>query len=94
MPDEPEPGAPAPDGPEEQEPLPQWPPAHWPAERVPGERALGVETVVVEHDGQWAVDVVVVFPDSVVRRRVSTHRSRRLAELSATYIKRAAEREL
>jgi hypothetical protein len=88
-----------PDEPEEQEPdaseePPRWPPAHWPQEQVPGEQALGVETVVVEHDGQWAVDIVVVFPDSVVRRRVSTHRSRRLAELSADYIRRAAEREL
>jgi hypothetical protein len=63
-------------------------------EQVPGERALGVETVVVEHEGQWAVDIVVVFPDSVVRRRVGTYRSRRLAELSAEYIRRGAEREL
>ncbi len=93
MPDEPDQPDPT-DPPEALPDPPPWPPPHWPPERVPGEHALGVETVVVEHDGQWAVDVVVVFPDSVVRRRVGTYRSRRLAELSATYVKRAAEREL
>lgn len=33
------------------------------------EDALDVETVVVEDRGQWAVEVVVVFPDGVVRNR-------------------------
>lgn len=56
--------------------------------------ALAVETVVVEERGQYAVDIVVVFADAVVRKRISTHRSRSRAELSASLIKRAAERDL
>ena len=71
---------------------------------VPGERetviavssdvARAVETVVVADRGQWAVDIVVVFDDGVVRKRISTHRTRRRAELAADLIKRAAERDL
>lgn len=58
------------------------------------DEALAVETVVVEDRGQFAVDVVVVFADGVVRKRIDTHRTRRLAELAAGLIKRAAERDL
>lgn len=58
------------------------------------EHALGVETVVVEDHGQWAVEIVVVFADSVVRRRVNTYSTRRRAEISARLIKRGAEREI
>lgn len=57
-------------------------------------RALGVETVVVEDHGQWAVEIVVVFPDCVVRHRVNTYSTRRRAEISAKLIKRGAEREI
>lgn len=56
--------------------------------------ATGVETVVVHERGQWAVDIVVFFPDSVVRRRISIHPTRRRAELSARLIKRVADRDL
>jgi hypothetical protein len=58
------------------------------------EEALAVDTLVVEDRGQFAVEVVVVFADGVVRKRIDTHRTRRLAELAAGLIKRAAERDL
>lgn len=57
-------------------------------------RAVGVETVVVEERGQWAVEIVVIFEDSVVRRRVNTYMTRQRAEISAKLIKRGAEREI
>ncbi|MBS1695892.1 MAG: hypothetical protein JST91_27160 [Actinobacteria bacterium] len=55
--------------------------------------AHGVETVLVEERGQWAVDIVVVFADGVVRKRITTFRTRGRAELAAGLIKRAAERD-
>ncbi|MDZ7886274.1 MAG: hypothetical protein U5N53_26740 [Mycobacterium sp.] len=57
------------------------------------EQAHTVETLVVEVRGQYAVDIVVVFADGVVRKRVATHHTRRRAELAAGLIKRAAERD-
>jgi len=57
-------------------------------------RAESVETVVELDRGRWAVDVVVVFPDGVVRHRIDTFATRARAEISAGLIKRAAEREL
>lgn len=56
--------------------------------------ARAVDTVVVPDRGQWAVDIVVVFDDGVVRKRINTHRTRRRADLAADLIKRAAERDL
>lgn len=61
---------------------------------VSEDNARAVDAVVVPERGQWAVDVVVVFDDGVVRRRISTHRTRRRADLAADLIKRAAERDL
>jgi hypothetical protein len=58
------------------------------------ERALGVETVVVPERGQWAVDIVVLFPDEIVRRRIATYRTEALARISANCIRRAAERDI
>ncbi|WP_293240147.1 hypothetical protein [Mycolicibacterium sp.] len=58
------------------------------------EEAHAVDTVVVEERGQFAVDIIVVFADGVVRKRIGTHRTRRRAELAASVIKRAAERDL
>ena len=58
------------------------------------EDARGVETVVVHERGHWAVDIVVVFDDGIVRKRINTHRTRGRAELAASLIKRAAERDL
>lgn len=58
------------------------------------EHAEGVDTVVVEDRGQWAVDIIVYFPDSVVRRRINVYRTKARAEISARLIKRGAEREI
>lgn len=56
--------------------------------------ALDVQTVVTPERGRWAVDIVVVFADGVVRRRIDTFPTEARAQLSAGLIKRAAEREL
>lgn len=56
--------------------------------------AIGVETEVIPERGQWAVDIIVIFDDGVVRRRVDTYRTEKLAKISASYIKRAAERDI
>lgn len=58
------------------------------------DEALDVQTVVTEERGRWCVDIVVVFADGVVRKRIDTHPTKARAELSAKLIKRAAEREL
>ncbi len=58
------------------------------------DEALDVQTVVVEERGRWAVEIVVVFADGVVRKRIDTHATRARAELSASLIKRAAERDI
>lgn len=58
------------------------------------DETLDVQTVVVEEDGRWAVEIVVVFADGVVRRRIDTHHTKRRAEISASLIKRAAERNI
>ncbi|HEV2637783.1 MAG TPA: hypothetical protein VGX23_21700 [Actinocrinis sp.] len=62
---------------------------------VPGvRRAYGVETVVESERGRWAVDVLVIFPDGVIRHRIDSFHTKSRAEVSARLIKRAAEREL
>ncbi len=58
------------------------------------DEALDVQTVVVEERGRWAVEIVVVFADGVVRKRIDTHHTKARAELSADLIKRAAERDI
>lgn len=64
------------------------------AEPTGQHEAYEVETVIVPDHGQWAVDVVVVFEDEVVRRRIQTYRTENLARISADLIKRTARREL
>ncbi len=64
------------------------------SEHTSADEALGVQTVVVPERGRWAVDIVVVFADGVVRKRIDTHATQARAELSARLIKRAAERDL
>lgn len=58
------------------------------------DEALDVQTVVVEERGRWFVEIVVVFADGVVRKRIDSHATRARAELSAGLIKRAAERDI
>jgi hypothetical protein len=57
-------------------------------------QAYTVETVVMQERGQWAVDIIVLFDDEVIRKRISTYRSERLALISADLIRRTAEREI
>ena len=71
---------------------PQAPPGN--SETNSADQALDVHTVVVAERGQWAVDIVVVFADGVVRKRIATYPTRQRAELSARLIKRGAERDL
>ena len=63
-------------------------------ERSSADHAHAVETMIVEERGQFAVEIAVVFADGIVRKRIDTHRTRRRAELAASVIKRAAERDL
>ena len=63
-------------------------------ERITASQAYTVDTTVTEERGQWAVDIVVLFDDEVVRKRISVHRTERLAQISADLIKRAAERDI
>jgi hypothetical protein len=65
-----------------------------PGRDMPAPRALGVETVITPERGQWAVDIVVLFPDGMVRRRIATYRTEALARISASCIKRGAERDI
>lgn len=58
------------------------------------DRALDVQTVLVEDHGRWAVEIVVVFADGVVRKRIDTHPTKARAELAADLIRRAAERDI
>lgn len=60
----------------------------------PGNRPGPVETVVVADRGLWHVDIVVVYPDGVLTRRVGTYRTEKLADVAARLIKRAAERDI
>jgi len=57
-------------------------------------QAHAVETTVVEEHGQWHVDIVVVFDDELVRRRVGTYFTERRARIAADLIKRTAERDI
>lgn len=65
-------------------------------DRAPGtgHLALAVETYVEQERGRWVVDIVVVFTDEVVRRRVNDYPTRRHAEIAAGWIKRGAARDI
>lgn len=58
------------------------------------DRAYEVETYVEQERGQWVVDIVVIFEDEVVRKRVNTFRTERRAQIAAEWIKRAAQRDI
>ncbi|MGH3794541.1 MAG: hypothetical protein ACRDSP_06590 [Pseudonocardiaceae bacterium] len=57
-------------------------------------RALGVDTVIYLEKGRWAVDIIVLFDDGVVRHRIETYPTKERAEISARLIKRGAERDV
>jgi hypothetical protein len=56
--------------------------------------AYDVETAVVEENRQWHVEIIVVFEDEVVRRRVGTYFTEKRARIAADLIKRTAERDI
>lgn len=58
------------------------------------DEALDVQTVVVEERGRWAVDIIVVFADGVVRKRINTHNTKARADIAADLIRRAANRDI
>jgi hypothetical protein len=95
-------GEPSVPGPDDQ---PADPPAEPPAEprgdrvpgadaRRPGDEAIVVETYVSEASGRWMVEIVVIFPDEAVRRTVNHYRTKRQADIAASWIKRAAQRDI
>jgi hypothetical protein len=61
---------------------------------VTADQARDVQTLVVEECGRWAVDVIVVFDDGVVRKRIATHPTKARAEIAADLIRRAANRDI
>jgi hypothetical protein len=58
------------------------------------DQTYAVEAEVVPDHGQWAVELVVLFDDEIVRKRIATYRTERLARISADLMKRTAEREI
>lgn len=58
------------------------------------DHALGVETNVRRGPGEWYVEIDVLLADGVVHHRVGTYFTKRHAEIAASWIKRAAEREI
>ena len=52
--------------------------------------ALWATTSVEPEAGQFTVWIEVVFPDGVVRKRISTYRTESLAEIAALLISRCA----
>jgi len=65
-----------------------------PSDEMSTDEALSVDTVVISEHGRWAVDIVVVFSDGIVRKRIDDHSTKARAELSARMIERAAERDI
>lgn len=62
--------------------------------RTSTDQALDVQTVVVEESGRWFVEIVVVFADGVVRKRINDHATKARAELAADLIRRTADRDI
>ncbi len=56
--------------------------------------AREVATRVIERNGRFEVEILVVFPDRCVRKIVGDYPTRRKAEIAATWILRAADRDI
>jgi hypothetical protein len=59
-----------------------------------GDEAIAIETFVSADSGRWKVEIVVIFPDEAVRRTINHYRTQRHAEIAASWIKRAAQRDI
>ncbi len=62
--------------------------------RNSSDEAIAVDTVVSEERGRWTVEIVVVFGDGAVQKRVNDYPTRRHAEIAARWIRRAADRDI
>ena len=62
--------------------------------RSSADQARALEVFVVEDRRQWHVEMVVVFDDEVVRRRVGTYWSEQRARTAANLIKATADRDI
>ncbi len=58
------------------------------------DEAIAVDTFVREERGRWVVEIVVVFRDGAVQKRVTDYPTRRHAEIAARWIRRAADRDI
>lgn len=63
-------------------------------DRPPGDHAIAVETYVEERNGRWVVEIAVIFPDEAVRKTINDYPTKRHAEVAASWMKRAAQRDL
>lgn len=71
-----------------------WPSGHDPAHVPNVFDAWSVDTEVVRERGQWFVEIDVVFEDGVVHHRLGSYFTRRHAEIAASWIRRAADRDI
>lgn len=60
----------------------------------PDRETIGVETHVRNESGEWLVDLAVAFSDGVVRHTVNKYRTEREARIAASWIRRAADRDI
>ncbi len=58
------------------------------------DQAREVATRVIERNGRFEVEILVVFPDRCVRKVVGDYPTRRKAEIAASWICRAADRDI
>jgi hypothetical protein len=60
----------------------------------PGGAEIAVDTVVSHERGRWVVEIVVAFPDGVVRHRINEYPTERHARIAADWIRRTADRDI
>ena len=65
-----------------------------PLAETASEPAVAVDTIVSEARGRWVVEIVVVFPDGVVRRRINDYPTERHARIAADWVRRSADRSI
>ncbi len=61
-------------------------------EEVPLTEPISFDAVVVAERGRWWVEVIALYPDGVVRRRIRDYARQTQAEVAARMIQRGALR--